>query len=156
MERSVSAGCRVQSGGAASRRSKMGQDSGRIIISEEQVASALDMRGAIDAVERGLAAQAHGEAVNMLKTHTAWDGSTLHAIGAVFPKVGLAGTKTWAHTPQGRPPRPIRFDPENGAVQATINVFNLGKLGTRAASGVRTRRLAQGGAVDLGFMGQGK
>src|SRR5262249_58523838 len=86
MERSVPAGCRIQSGGAASRRGKMGQNSRRIIISEEQVASTLDMRGAIEAVERGLAAQAHGEAVNMLKTHTVWNGSTLHAIGAVFPK----------------------------------------------------------------------
>src|SRR5437867_3919054 len=112
MERSISAGCRVQSGGAASRRSKMGLDSRRIIISEEQVASTLDMRGAIEAVERGLAAQAHGEAVNMLKTHTAWDGSTLHAIGAVFPKVGLAGTKTWAHTPRGASPLLILFDAE--------------------------------------------
>src|SRR5438132_13293631 len=114
MERSISAGCRVQSGGAASRRSKMGQDSRRIIISEEQVASTLDMRGAIEAVERGLAAQAHGEAGNRLKTHTAWAGSTLHAIGAVFPKVGLAGTKAWAPTPRAASPLVVPFGPENG------------------------------------------
>src|SRR5438874_12803356 len=100
MERSISTGCRVQSGGAASRRSKMGQDSRRIIISEEQVASTVDMRGAIEAVERALAAQAHGEAVNMLSTRTPWHGSTLHAIGAAFPKPGLAGTAARAHTPR--------------------------------------------------------
>src|SRR5437773_329121 len=148
MERSVSAGCRVQSGGAASRRSKMGQDSRRIIISEEQVASTLDMRGAIEAVERGLAAQAHGEAVNMLKTHTAWDGSTLHAIGAVFPKAGLAGTKTWAHTPRGASPLLILFDAENGAVRAIIDDFNLGKQRTASASGVANRSLASEGVVE--------
>ncbi|PYS05280.1 MAG: ornithine cyclodeaminase [Acidobacteria bacterium] len=134
----------------------MGQDSGRIIISEEQVASALDMRGAIDAVERGLAAQAHGEAVNMLKTHTAWDGSTLHAIGAVFPKVGLAGTKTWAHTPRGASPLLILFDAENGGVRAIIDAFNLGKFRTAAASGVATRRLAREDADDLAIIGTGK
>ena len=116
----------------------------------------LDMRGAIEAVERGLAAQAHGEAVNMLKTHTAWDGSTLHAIGAVFPKVGLAGTKTWAHTPRGASPLLILFDAENGAVRAIIDAFNLGKLRTAAASGVATRRLAREDADDLAIIGTGK
>ena len=134
----------------------MGQDSRRVIISEEQVASALDMRAAIDAVERGLAAQAHGEAVNMLKTHTAWDGSTLHAIGAVFPKVGLAGTKTWAHTPRGASPLLILFDAENGSVRAIIDAFTLGKLRTAAASGVATRRLAREDADDLAIIGTGK
>ena len=134
----------------------MGQDSRRVIISEDQVASALDMRGAIEAVERGLAAQAHGEAVNMLKTHTAWNGSTLHAIGAVFPKVGLAGTKTWAHTPRGASPLLILFDAESGGVRAIIDAFNLGKLRTAAASGVATRRLAREDADDLAIIGTGK
>jgi len=134
----------------------MGQDSRRVIISEDQVAAALDMRGAIEAVERGLAAQAHGEAVNMLKTHTAWDGSTLHAIGAVFPKVGLAGTKTWAHTPRGASPLLILFDAENGGVRAIIEAFSLGKLRTAAASGVATRRLAREDADDLAIIGTGK
>jgi len=134
----------------------MGQDSRRVIISEEQVASALDMRAAIEAVERGLAAQAHGEAVNMLKTHTAWNGSTLHAIGAVFPKLGLAGTKTWAHTPRGASPLLILFDAENGGVRAIIEAFSLGKLRTAAASGVATRRLAREDADDLAIIGTGK
>ncbi len=114
------------------------------------------MRAAIEAVERGLAAQAHGEAVNMLKTHTAWNGSTLHAIGAVFPKLGLAGTKTWAHTPRGASPLLILFDAENGGVRAIIEAFSLGKLRTAAASGVATRRLAREDADDLAIIGTGK
>src|SRR5437867_11867689 len=115
----------------------------------------LDMRGAIEAVERGLAAQAHGEAVNMLKTHTAWDGSTLHAIGAVFPKLGLAGAKTWAHTPRGASPLLILFDAENGGVRAIIEAFSLAKLRTPAASGVAPRRLAREDVDALAMLGLG-
>ena len=84
-----------------------------LFISEEQVVSLIDMRGAIEALERGLTAEARGEAANMLKTHVAWETSTLHAIGAVFPKAGFAGTKTWAHTPRGASPLLILFDAES-------------------------------------------
>ena len=46
----------------------------------------IDMGGAIVALEKGLQAEARGEAINMVKTHVGWeDGATLHAIGAVFP-----------------------------------------------------------------------
>lgn len=63
-------------------------------VSEAEVAALIDMRAAIEAVERGLAAEARGEATNMLKTHAAWNGSTLQAIGAVFPKAGIVGTNS--------------------------------------------------------------
>ena len=127
-----------------------------MFISEEQVASLIDMRGAIEALERGLTAEARGEAANMLKTHAAWEASTLHAIGAVFPKAGFAGTKTWAHTPGGASPLLILFDANNGAVRGIIEAFNLGKLRTAAASGVATRRLARQDADDLAIIGTGK
>src|SRR5262245_5631362 len=135
MERSVSGRCRVESGSTPGSRSQVGQNPGRspmkavaqgcIWISEAEVGSAINMHGAIEALERGLAAEAHGEAANMLKTHAAWDSSTLHAIGAVFPKAGLVGTKTWAHTPRGASPLLILFDSEDGAVRAVIEAFNL-------------------------------
>jgi alanine dehydrogenase len=54
-------------------------------ISESDVVSMMDIGGAIGALERGLVAEAAGSAQNMIKTHVEWDGSTLHAIGAVFP-----------------------------------------------------------------------
>src|SRR5947208_13842627 len=125
-------------------------------ISESDVASVLDMPGAIQAVENGVAAEARGEATAMLKTHAEWAGGTLHAIGAVFPKAGFAGTKTWAHTPGGASPLLILFDAENGAVRGIIEAFNLGKLRTAAASGVATRRLAREDADDLAIIGTGK
>ena len=125
-------------------------------ISEAEVASAINMSDAIEALEKGLAAEARGEAANMLKTHAAWDGSTLHAIGAVFPKAGFVGTKTWAHTPRGASPLLILFDAESGTVRAVIEAFNLGKMRTAAASGVATRWLAREDADDMAIIGTGK
>lgn len=127
-----------------------------IWITDSDVMSAMNMRGAIEAVENGVAAEARGEATAMLKTHAEWAGGTLHGIGAVFPKLGFAGTKTWAHTPRGASPLLILFDSENGAVRAVIEAFKLGTLRTAAASGVATRWLAEESADRLAIIGSGK
>jgi len=126
-------------------------------ISEAEVITLMDMRDAISALERGLVAEARGDAKNMLKTHVAWgDGATLHAIGAVFPKEGFAGTKTWAHTADGATPLLILFDSNNGSLKAVIEAFALGQLRTAAASGVATDRLAAEDADDFAIVGTGK
>jgi len=125
-------------------------------ISESVVASAIDMRGAIQAVENGVAAEARGEATAMLKTHAEWAGGTLHAIGAVFPKAGFAGTKTWTHTAGGAAPLLILFDTESGQLRAVIEAFTLGKMRTAAASGVATRWLSDESADRFAIIGTGK
>jgi len=141
----------------------VGKDSRRVIpagciwISESDVAAAMDAHAAIEAVARGVADEAEGNAVAMLKTHASWDGgSTLHAIGAAFPKAGFAGTKTWTHTPRGASPLLILFDAENGAARAVIEAFKLGSLRTAAASGLATRWLADETADVLALIGTGK
>src|SRR5712692_10412651 len=128
-----------------------------IWISETEVVSMMEMGDAIRALEKGLLTEAKGDAANMVKTHVAWDnGSTLHAIGAVFPNEGFAGTKTWAHTPGGATPLLILFDSENGALMAVIEAFALGQMRTASASGVATRWLATGNADDFAIIGTGK
>ena len=63
-------------------------------ISEADVVAMMDLAGAIEALEKGLLAEAQGKAQNMVKTHVEFDGgSTLHAIGAAFPADGFVGTK---------------------------------------------------------------
>ena len=116
----------------------------------------INMRDAISALEKGLLAEARGDAKNMVKTHVAWDGATLHAIGAVFANEGFAGTKTWAHTAGGATPLLILFDSENGSLKAIIEAFALGQLRTAAASGVATDKLAAKDAVDFAIVGTGK
>ena len=126
-------------------------------ISEADVVSLMDMGEAIEALGKGLLIEAQGQAENMIKTHVAWgNSSTLHAIGAVFPKDGFAGTKTWAHTEGGASPMLILFDSENGDLRAIIEAFALGQMRTASASGVATQRLAAKNADDFAIIGTGK
>jgi len=128
-----------------------------IWISEAEVVAMMDMGEAIVALEKGLLTEARGKAKNMVKTHVGWgDGSTLHAIGAVFPKERFAGTKTWAHTAGGATPLLILFDSETGALKAIVEAFALGQLRTASASGVATNLLAAKNADDFAIIGTGK
>ena len=128
-----------------------------IWISEQDVVALMDMGDAIDALEKGLLSEARGEAQNMVKTHAAWGGgSTLHAIGATFPKEGFVGTKTWAHTEGGACPLLILFDSESGSLKAVVEAFALGQMRTGGASGVATRWLAAPDADDFAVLGTGK
>lgn len=125
-------------------------------ITEQDVVDLLDLGEAITALERGLRKQPQGQAKNMVKTHVAWEGSNLHAIGAVFTDDGLAGTKTWAHTPGGAAPLLILIDAATGAVKAIIEAFALGQMRTGGIAGLATQRLAAEGADELGLIGTGK
>ena len=128
-----------------------------IWISESDVVSMMGMGEAIAALETGLQAEAQGEAQNMIKTHVEWGGGgTLHAIGAVFPKHGFAGTKTWPHTKNGATPLLILFDSNSGTLKAILEAFALGQMRTAAASGVATQRLASRGASEFAIIGTGK
>jgi ornithine cyclodeaminase len=126
-------------------------------ISEADVVSMMDLSSAIDALERGLLAEAAGNATNMVKTHVEWDGgSTLHAIGAALPQDGFVGTKTWAHTEGGATPLLILFDSHNGALKAVIEAFALGQMRTASASGVATKWMAAANADEFAIIGTGK
>jgi alanine dehydrogenase len=125
-------------------------------LSESEVVSMMDIGESIGALERGLLAEAQGNAANMVKTHVEWDGSTLHAIGAIFPVMGFCGTKTWSHTKDGATPLLILFDSNNGSLKAVIESFALGQMRTAAASGVATRWLAAPTAEEFAMIGTGK
>lgn len=126
-------------------------------ITEAEVVAHLDMARAIAALERGLVAEAAGEAANMAKTHAAWgDGDTLHAIGAVFSSRGVVGTKTWAHTAGGATPLLMLYDAHDGSLLAILEAFALGQFRTSAMSAVATRWLAAPDAGELAIIGTGK
>ncbi len=125
-------------------------------IAEADVVSLMDMPAAIRALEAGLLAEARGVAMNMTKTHVAWNHATLHAIGAAFPDDGVVGTKTWAHTPGGATPLVILYDAQTGGLLSVIEAFAMGQLRTGAASGLATRALAAEGADELAIIGTGK
>lgn len=126
-------------------------------VTEAEVVRMMGMNEAIKALEKGLLAEAAGDAENMVKTHVAWgNGSTLHAIGATFPRAGFVGTKTWAHTEGGATPLLILFNSETGALKAIIEAFALGQMRTASASGVATKHLAAEDASVFAIIGTGK
>ena len=127
-----------------------------IWISEADAVFLMDLGEAIGALERGLLLESQGAAHNMIKTHVAWEGATLHAIGAVFPSLRLCGTKTWTHTAGGATPMLLLFDSGTGALKAIIEAFALGQMRTAAVSGVATRWLAKPDADELAIVGTGK
>lgn len=126
-------------------------------ISEAEVVSLMALPQAIDALRDGLREEAAGRASNMVKTHASWaNGSTLHAIGAVFDGWGTVGTKTWAHTAGGAMPLLILIDSENGSVQAIIEAFALGQMRTGGISGLGTDVMARPDASRMTMIGTGK
>lgn len=126
-------------------------------LSEAEVVQMMSLPEAIDALRNGLREESAGKASNMVKTHAVWDnGSTLHAIGAVFEGMGFVGTKTWAHTAKGATPLLILIDAENGAVCSIIEAFALGQMRTGGISGLATDHLARPDATRMAMIGAGK
>ena len=126
-------------------------------ISEAQVVELMSLPEAIEALREGLSEEAAGRASNMVKTHATWDdGSTLHAIGAVFEGWGAVGTKTWAHTKGGAMPLLVLIDAKTGEVQAIIEAFALGQMRTGGVSGLGADLLAVPDAKRMAMIGAGK
>ena len=125
-------------------------------ITEADVGGLADLRLAIEAVEDGFRAEARGRALTMVKTQVGWQGRSLHAIGAAYPDAGLAGTKTWAHSPGGACPLLLLFGADDGQLRAVVEAFALGQLRTAAVSGVATRHLAPPGAEVMAVCGTGE
>lgn len=125
-------------------------------ISEADVVAALHLVEAVDTLEAGLRAEAAGAARNMVKTQVAWNGGTLHALGAVFESVGILGTKTWSHTASGATPLLILWDADTSKLLAVIEAFALGQMRTGSMSGVATRWLSREDADVMAITGTGK
>lgn len=126
-------------------------------LSEAEVVELLSLPQAIDALREGLREEAAGQASNMVKTHATWaNGSTLHAIGAVFERAGFVGTKTWAHTAQGAMPLLVLIDAVTGSVRSIIEAFALGQMRTGGISGLATDLLAKPDATRMAMIGAGK
>lgn len=126
-------------------------------ITEKDVVTLMSLPQAIDALRDGLREEAAGRAINMVKTHAMWaNGSTLHAIGAVFEGRGVVGTKTWAHTANGAMPLLVLIDADDGSVLAIIEAFALGQMRTGGVSGLATDVMARVGASQMAIIGTGK
>jgi ornithine cyclodeaminase len=123
-------------------------------LSEADVVDTLDLSAAVDAIAAGFRAEAAGTAATMVKTHVAWSGGQLHAIGGTMDDV--VGTKTWAHTAGGAQPLLLLFAKEDGRLVAVLEAFALGQLRTAAVSAVLTDHLAAADVETMAMCGTGR
>lgn len=126
-------------------------------ISEHDVVSVLDLAVALEELRAGFAHEGNELAVELEKTMLGYgDHATLHALGAAFTGLELAGTKVWTHTPRGADPLLCLFDTRSGALVACIEAFALGQLRTSGTAALATDVLAPKNASVLAVIGTGK
>jgi ornithine cyclodeaminase len=126
-------------------------------LTEADVTASIDLAGAIDAIERVLAAEASGQAANMTKTLTMVGvNDALQAIGGSIAAEGFCGTKTWVNVGGKSQTVLILFSLTDGSLQAVIEATALGQIRTAAMSGVGTKWLARPDADEMAIVGTGK
>ena len=126
-------------------------------VSEHDVVSALSLADAIEALRETFGRQGAGEAAELEKTMLGYgDHATLHALGAAIGGCGLAGVKTWTHTPGGADPVLCMFDTQTGALRAVVEAFALGQMRTSGTSALATDLLARPDSSVLAVVGTGK
>jgi alanine dehydrogenase len=132
-------------------------DSDRILwMTETDVAAAVSLNEAIDALADMLSAEARGEAGNVDKALGTWSGhSSMHALGAQCVLKGYVGFKTWANTPQGAAAVFSLFSTSNGQLLAMLEAGALGQMRTAGISGLATRALALPQADEMAVIGTG-
>ncbi len=131
--------------------------SGPLWLSEADVTSAVDVVTAIDALERILDAEGHGQAENMPKTHMmVGPNAPLNALGGSVAAEGLCGTKTWVNVQGKSQTVLVLFSLVDGSLRAIVEATALGQLRTAAMTGLGTKWMAIEGAEEMAIIGTGK
>lgn len=135
-----------------------------LILSRAQVRDLLDMRAAIDAVERGLVEFSAGQAVMPVRvtTQVPKHGGIVLGMPAFLGESAALGTKivtVYKNNPSRGLPTILAVvvvnDPETGKVEAIMDGGYLTAVRTAAASAVGTKYLANKDAKVLGILGLG-
>ncbi len=124
-------------------------------ITEGDVCRLIDLTGSVEALEKGLALEAEGKAVNMTKTQTVWDVGSLNVTGAQFTGDGLVGAKVWSNANLGAAPIIIMHGANDGQIVAIIEAFALGQMRTASLSSVATKWCSVADADEMAIMGSG-
>ncbi len=124
-------------------------------LTEADVCRLIDLTGSVVALEKGLALEAEGKAVNMTKTQTVWDVGSLNVTGAQFTGDGLVGAKIWSNANLGAAPIIIMHGANDGQIVAIIEAFALGQMRTASLSSVATKWCSVADADEMAIMGSG-
>lgn len=126
-----------------------------LFLRERDVAALVTIDDVIDVVERALAEQGAGRAVNRPRQRVAIEGGTLHVMSAGLPGWGILGLKSYAVTHEGRKFISLLYSTSTGELLAMMEADTLGQLRTGAASAVATKHMARPDAGSIGIIGTG-
>jgi alanine dehydrogenase len=126
-------------------------------ITEQDVAATVGLDAAIVRLREWLIDEDTGNAESISKAMGTWEPrSSVHALGAVSTKTGMASFKTWVNTPQGAAAILTLFDAQRGRVLAVLEAGTVGFLRTAAMNGVATDHLASPEATSMAIIGSGR
>ncbi|MCC6483971.1 MAG: ornithine cyclodeaminase family protein [Armatimonadetes bacterium] len=126
-----------------------------LYITEEEVAGALDIPSAIEAVERAMIQLASGEARVIVRRRARTRGGLFHLLAGASEADGVHGLKAYTTGKGGARFYVFLFN-SAGELEATIEADHLGRMRTGAASGVATRYLSRPDARRLLIIGSGQ
>ena len=127
-----------------------------LVLSEDDVASLVEMKGAVAAVEEAFRQEAIGDAVNSPRTRSKVSGAQINAMHAASPYLGRGGAKVYMSTPSGTRFVFLLFDTKVADLLAVMGADVLGRYRTGAASGVATKHLYGKSSAEVGVCGSGK
>jgi alanine dehydrogenase len=125
-------------------------------INEAEVVSLVNLSAIITALEAGLRLEATGDAKNLHKGQSVWEGGSLNITGAQYPSLGFAGAKAWSNVGGKSAPLLLLHGTADGQLKAIIEAVALGQMRTAALAAVATRWMADEHADDLALIGTGK
>lgn len=126
-----------------------------IWLTEEQVASLVDINDAMAALRTGFIEEAEGRAKTIDKALGLWPGGAMHALGSMSARQHYAGFKTWVHTERGATAIFSLFDMRDGRLLAVIEAATLGQIRTSAVSGLAADVLSRPGVDEMALVGTG-
>lgn len=126
-----------------------------LYLNEEQVASLVTMREAINLLEKAFKSWHAGRAINEPRRRLRYPGGALHWLSAALPAAGYFGYKAYT-TAAGKARFFFHlFDAASGQLLSMMEADHLGQIRTGAASGLATRLLARAGARTAAIIGSG-
>lgn len=127
-----------------------------IFLSEEDVASLLDMKEVVEAVEEAFRQQGSGRADNQARTRSRGAESVLNVMHANGGYLGRGGLKAYMSSRAGTKFLTVLFDDATSQPLAVMGADALGRYRTGAATGVATRHLYGTGSAKVALFGSGK
>jgi len=127
-----------------------------LFLSEQDVASLVEMREVVAAVEECFRRQASGTAVNSPRTRASAPGAVLNVMHAVLPYLGRAGIKCYLSSGKGTRFVFVLFRLEDAEPLAVMGADILGRYRTGAASAVATKHLFGVRDFDFAICGAGR